>query len=80
MNILIFLLSALAIFAVWDIWAHVTGRETMSRYVIHMAKRKPFWKWFITIFPVVLMLIAIWLVFHWLVPCQWFDYACGFKW
>lgn len=52
--------------------------ETMSQYVTRKAEEgQRFWRWFVLLFPVIVTLIGVLLVFHWEVPCIWWGKLCG---
>jgi hypothetical protein len=78
------ILSVLGIFPVWEFVQLYRRRQgnksalTMSQYVVKRARAgSKFWKVFILAFPVFILLIAIWLVFHWSGPCINFGILCS---
>ena len=68
-----FLIAAvLVIFPLWQfiqLYRRRRGNKsamTMSQFVVRRAKGgSSFWSWFIIIFPIFILLVSVWLIFHW---------------
>jgi len=73
----LFLVASLTIFAIWDVWAYVTGRTTMSRWVIKMSKKVTWIGYIFLIFSTGITLVGFWLLFHWELPCILFNRFCN---
>ena len=77
------ILSVLVVFPAWEFIQLYRRRKgnrsarTMSQYVIHMAKNgHNGWKWFLIVFPVFIMLVSVWLIFHWEGLCLIWNVLC----
>ena len=86
--LLIFLVGGLglwvAIFIIWElIEAARPGKETLttSQRIIKMAKSGNLWaRIYILALPVFLILIGVWLMFHFESLCINFNILCGIDW
>lgn len=77
MTITTYTLAAIGLFIAAEIIALVIGVETMSQFVIRRTREgSKFWKWFVIIFPAVLLVVALWLFWHWFAWCFWFGLWC----
>jgi uncharacterized membrane protein len=75
------LLSGLILFVIAEIVAaSKSSYRTMSQYIVRKAKEgHRGWRWFLLLFPPFLMLVGLWLVFHWEAPCIWFELWCDLR-
>ena len=72
------LIGSLVVFVVLEITALLVGEETMSMFVIRKASEgSRLWKGFILLFPLVILGVSIWLLFHWFAFCINFGLFCG---
>lgn len=77
------ILSVLGIFPVWEFVQLYRRRQgnksalTASQYVTRkaLAGHKG-WKWFCIIFPIFILLVALWLTWHWYSWCFAFGLGC----
>lgn len=76
--------SVLVVFPAWEFVQLYRRRQgnksalTMSQYVVRQAKAgSKFWKVFILAFPIFILLVATWLVFHWEGGCINFGIGCN---
>ncbi len=78
------IISVLGIFPAWEFIQLYRRRQgnksayTMSQYVVRRAKAgSKFWKIFILAFPTLILVVSIWLYYHWLGFCYNFGILCN---
>lgn len=75
--------SVLVIFPIWELLQLLRrrlGNEsalTMSQYVTRRAKKSKKWAVIVIAFPILILLVAIWLIFHWEGLCISFGLFCN---
>lgn len=73
----VFLIGSLAIFAIWDVWAFVKGKTTMSQWVIKSSKANKYVAYWWLFFVIGITGVMFWLFFHWELNCIIFNFYCG---
>lgn len=69
--------SVLVVFPIWELIQLARRKQTMSMYVIARARRdKKHWRIFIILFPLLLLAVSLWLLFHWEGLCISFSLFC----
>lgn len=74
--IIIFFITSLAIFSMWDVYLFISGKTTLSRYVINKSKKSKTWAYSSFLFVFFILIISVWLFFHWEINCIIFNFAC----
>jgi len=78
------ILSVLVVFPVWELIQLYRKRKgnksalTASQYVIRNANAgSRGWKWFAILFPFFILIVALWLTWHWWSWCYAFGWFCS---
>lgn len=71
-----YLILSLIAFALVDVGLWITGRETMSQWVIKHGKKNNLVGIIALVFCVLICTIGLWLIFHWEIPCIVFNKFC----
>jgi len=76
--IVFYIIAQIFVIAVWDIWAFKKDKMTASRYIIRQAKRYYLVARLVFLFTIAIIILGVWLFFHWEINCIVFNFLCGF--